>query len=647
MLVCPKCGSTFTRALEFCGLDGARLVESAVDPLLGRTLERYAISSMLGSGGMARVYRARHVYLEQDFALKVLNGELAQDKGLARRFEREARALSRIKHPSVVTVTDFGISKEGLLFMVMELLEGPTLSAELRQAGPLEPARAATIIKHVALGLGAAHERGFVHRDLKPGNVMLTRSSAGEQAKILDFGLVRMLTPDPGDPQLTLEGMMFGTPTYMSPEQFQGAEAGPAADLYALGVILYQLLTGTPPFQGTVEELAIHHLKHPPPPLRLSYSGLAELAMALMQKEPADRPQSAAGVAKRIDELAVSTRISQRPQAVERTSSRPRKSSLPRPADSDSFPALSRPVLAEERTQLTQLGATTPGLDDDAVREALGPRWQPWAIAGLVAALGAGGYFAVQRGWLPPNATEIEVAPEEPVVATPNVPSFVADGGIKTVAPPTKAVAPPTKTVAPPTKAEPAPRDAGVGRDAAVRDADARPRPDAATEIEVPYVIVPDEVAHERSFAELDHALGWALTEKRLSWSDLAMLAPEDAKNWGRWYRNQGEPPAQILLQTFDALIRAIEAARIDRTFLEAKAKRVKKALDSIPRHGRNDRYDALVIRLGEINKTLQPEPLRRAPDTISQDLSVLEADILNHANEVKQAPATQTSTTD
>src|SRR5437016_3729218 len=136
MRSCPRCGSNYTKDLEFCGLDGERLVETSDDPLIGKTIDRYKITGLIGDGGMARVYRAMHVYLDQAVAIKVLHGEVASDRSLARRFQREAQASSKIKHPNVVSIIDFGTSKDGPIFMAMELLTGRTLSEAIRDEGP-------------------------------------------------------------------------------------------------------------------------------------------------------------------------------------------------------------------------------------------------------------------------------------------------------------------------------------------------------------------------------------------------------------------------------------------------------------------------------------------------------------------------------
>jgi len=324
MLACPRCGSTYQREVVYCGLDGEKLVHVESDPLLGRTIDRYAIEGVLGDGGMARVYRARHVHLAQPFAVKVLFGDMASDRGLAERFRREAMSAAQIKHPNVVAVTDFGVSPEGLSFMAMELLTGPTLN-EVRRQGPtpLTPARIAALMKQIVAGLGAAHALGFVHRDLKPKNIMVVNEGITQLVKILDFGLVR--TIDTGDARLTQQGQIFGTPAYMAPEQISEAEVDARTDLYALGAILYELLSGRPPFVGTMTEIFRKHLYEAPAPLS-DVSGLGELAMVLLSKEKNARPRGAQEVLEIIDSLGLqpdSVLVSVPPALAERRTSKP------------------------------------------------------------------------------------------------------------------------------------------------------------------------------------------------------------------------------------------------------------------------------------------------------------------------------------
>ena len=174
--------------MKHCGIDGTALVESDVDPLIGETIDRYKITRPLGRGAMGAVYHAKHVTLQREHALKVLYGDFAVDEKQAERFRREAIAISKIDHPNIVTVHDFGSTPEGLMFLVMEYVEGRTLKEVIRGDSPLSYSRIGRHTSQMACGLQAAHLEGLVHRDLKPGNVMVLDSPTGETAKILDFG---------------------------------------------------------------------------------------------------------------------------------------------------------------------------------------------------------------------------------------------------------------------------------------------------------------------------------------------------------------------------------------------------------------------------------------------------------------------------
>ncbi len=298
MLVCPRCSALFVRDVVCCGLDGERLVEVDRDPLVGRRLDRYLIREVLGDGGMARVYRAEHVHLGQPVALKILHGDMASERRFAERFRREARSAAQIRHPHVVEVKDFGITEAGLNYMAMELLEGTTLSELLQQQRRPDLSMIAEVIRQAALGLSAAHGLGFVHRDLKPRNLILVREAGALRLKILDFGLVRLL--ESTDTRLTVHGQVFGTPAYMAPEQIVDGPIDARTDLYALGVILYELLAGRRPFAGDMGELLDKQVRAWPPELD-DRSGLGALALAMMSKSPAGRPSSALEVVAAID----------------------------------------------------------------------------------------------------------------------------------------------------------------------------------------------------------------------------------------------------------------------------------------------------------------------------------------------------------
>jgi serine/threonine protein kinase len=224
MRSCPRCRSVYVGNAEFCGVDGERVVDSSNDPLIGCTIDRYSIKERLGQGGMASVYRATHEVLGRDQAIKLLHGEMAGDRGLTERFKREAKVMARIDHPNVVQVVDFGVTPEGLHFLVMELLHGRTLQQILKDEGGLAPSRAAKLLKQIAAGLSVAHEVGFIHRDLKPANVMVVEDNGEEIPKILDFGLVRIGQDDDENDEITRErltrtGVTMGTLQYMGPSR--------------------------------------------------------------------------------------------------------------------------------------------------------------------------------------------------------------------------------------------------------------------------------------------------------------------------------------------------------------------------------------------------------------------------------------------
>ncbi|MFN7150400.1 MAG: Stk1 family PASTA domain-containing Ser/Thr kinase [Microthrixaceae bacterium] len=254
--------------------------------------DRYEIHRRLARGGMAQVYLARDRSLDRPVAVKELVPEFAADPSFVERFRREAQAAANLSHPNVVGVYDWG-AQDGTYFIVMEYVDGPSLSRVLRSDGPFHPNRAAEIASEVAAGLGFAHSRGVVHRDVKPGNVLLTRSG---QAKVTDFGIARALSSP--DEDLTQAGSVMGTATYFSPEQAQGLAVDPRSDLYSLGVVLYELVTGRPPFNGdTPLAIAYKHVQDQPAPPSTLMSGLPEaleaIIMKLLSKRPDDRYASA------------------------------------------------------------------------------------------------------------------------------------------------------------------------------------------------------------------------------------------------------------------------------------------------------------------------------------------------------------------
>lgn len=233
--------------------------------LTGQVVDgRYRVEALLGRGGMSEVYRARHLRLDRPCALKVIHPSRAADPDAASRFEREATAASRINHPNICAVYDFGIAPDGTRYLAMELLDGSSLAREL-DGGPVSLERAGRIALDCAAGLEAAHEAGIVHRDLKADNVMLVARGGRESAVITDFGIAR----GSGDAALTRDGLMVGTPEVMSPEQIAGDPVGAASDQYQLALLVCRLLTGSFPFTGlTTQETMSRRLTSPPLPLR-------------------------------------------------------------------------------------------------------------------------------------------------------------------------------------------------------------------------------------------------------------------------------------------------------------------------------------------------------------------------------------------
>src|SRR2546425_901537 len=250
MLHCPTCGRHYTADFSVCPEDQTPLQADAtvagaapVDPLVGHTLDdKYRLEARLGIGGMGTVYRARHLLIDRPVAVKVLNPRFVEDEAARTRFRREAKASGRLQHTNAVTVTDFGQTQDGYVYLVMELLEGRTLRDVLAKEAPLDVARSVSIMLQVSSAVAAAHDAGIIHRDLKPANIFIVqRSNVPALVKVLDFGIAKVAaeTLDDDDHQtLTQVGAMIGTPRYMSPEQCNGSPLTPAADVYSLGVIL-------------------------------------------------------------------------------------------------------------------------------------------------------------------------------------------------------------------------------------------------------------------------------------------------------------------------------------------------------------------------------------------------------------------------
>jgi serine/threonine protein kinase len=350
-VTCPRCGAAFERRLvdgEFAGACPACLAGVAVAPTVpeavvplapGDKIQGYEILDVLGRGGMGTVYKARQTSLQRPVAIKVLNPAMAKDVEFVRRFEREARVLASVNHPHVVGVHDFGRGSDlvagDFLYLVMEYVDGRTLEDDLK-------ARTKTLeellrsFRDVAKGLEAIHAAGLVHRDLKPSNILI---GADGRARVSDFGLAMHAETDQ---KLTQSGMLLGTPHYISPEQAQGKKVDGRADLYALGVMLFEAAAGRPPFQApSATALLLKHVNEAPPPLYKlaphAPRGLQELVRRLLAKNPAARPDGATAVARDLDQILAELKAA--PPA-----SRERVLASAPPAAKAAFPL--KPVLA-------------------------------------------------------------------------------------------------------------------------------------------------------------------------------------------------------------------------------------------------------------------------------------------------------------
>jgi serine/threonine-protein kinase len=266
--------------------------------MVGEALGNYRLVAQIGSGSMGVVFLAEHQRIERRVAIKVLGPELVSDQRALQRFFVEALATSRIRHPGIVEVFDCDVDATGRAYIVLEHLEGETLAERLRRAGKLHWSAAGLIARRLADALGAAHEKGIVHRDLKPENVFLVGNGRDPTAavKVLDFGVAKLLASE-AISRVTMRGTVVGTPEYMSPEQCAGAEVDHRADIYALGCILFEMLTGQPPFlTSTVRELALAHRFRPAPSAAASCPDLpdwlGDLLARMLAKEPERRPAS-------------------------------------------------------------------------------------------------------------------------------------------------------------------------------------------------------------------------------------------------------------------------------------------------------------------------------------------------------------------
>lgn len=305
MKICPACKKRYEDKMLVCP-DDSQALDKDLTYLVGTVLDgQYQIEALLGQGGMGAVYRARHKLLGDQVAIKIIQPEASISAEFQKRFLREGQAARSFQHPNVITVHDLRMTEDGLIYLVMEYIEGSSLHGELKKQGRFSPAQALEILEPIASALTAAHATGVVHRDLKPDNIMIGKSAQGQRiVKLLDLGLAKLRNNEAT--MLTVQGQILGTPQYMSPEQWNGVEdIDGRTDLYSLACVFYELIAGRRPFDGkTLESLACQHALNMPTPLHEVVKGVPpEFSNAIARALEKDRTKRQETCAELIDEL--------------------------------------------------------------------------------------------------------------------------------------------------------------------------------------------------------------------------------------------------------------------------------------------------------------------------------------------------------
>ncbi|MBL8605974.1 MAG: serine/threonine protein kinase [Myxococcales bacterium] len=378
--------------------------EVSVDPHVGLVVGgRFRVEELLGSGGMARVYRATQLSIGEDVAIKFLARIFSLEPDVRERFRREALALARLRHPGIVSVIDYG-EHDGELYIVMELLKGQPLSEVLEQGGGKLPlVRLSVVFDQLLAVLEAAHAAGIVHRDLKPSNVMLLDApDSGDRIKLLDFGLAHVPTEGP---KLTQTGLVQGTPAYMSPEQCKGEHVAEPADVYAVGVMLYEAMTGRLPFEGGgAPVLMSQHMFVDPPPMSAAdapvAAGLEEVVRQALAKRAEDRPT--------VSELRA----------------------LLASALKGTDPVTMAAHATEERRRGAALTRSERALTSPKPRETIAAATRGAASSRVALACGDGARAESLRATLGVRGVAVDLVPPEPDAALGPVAALVVDGGL-------------------------------------------------------------------------------------------------------------------------------------------------------------------------------------------------------------------------
>ncbi|HYS07566.1 MAG TPA: protein kinase [Myxococcales bacterium] len=354
---CPRCARALPPGVaKVCVYCGAALV---ADPRIGQVVAgRFRIEELIGQGGMGKVYRARQLGLDRAVCLKMLKPSVLEDPTVVGRFEREAMAASRLNHPNSIQVLDFGRNDaDGALYLAMEYVQGKDLRAVLRDEWPVPEKRLCHIMAQVLAALGEAHAHNVIHRDLKPENIMVEqRRNQPDFVRVLDFGIARILDSDL--PRLTRNDVVCGTPQYMAPEQATGGQLDARCDLYAVGIIFYQLVTGQVPFDGPSSMDVLTRQVHEPPmpprkrqPKAVISPPLESLILRVLSKNPAQRPQTAEEFRQLVLAIADPASVPPRAQPI------PARATPPRPAPVRQDAPRERPAVRTRRVRPLALAA--------------------------------------------------------------------------------------------------------------------------------------------------------------------------------------------------------------------------------------------------------------------------------------------------
>ena len=457
--ICPTCGTEYPANERFCPRDGTALrSQGGGTDLVGSIIgERYHVLKKLGEGGMGQVYLAEHVKMGRKSAVKVMNPGMVHDADAISRFNREAANASRINHPNVAGIYDFGETSDGLIYLAMEFIEGESLTSLVEKNGALTPTRAADIAKQAADGLSVAHDMGIVHRDLKPDNIMIAKNRDGSDCvKVVDFGIAKAAGAE--NQKVTKTGLVVGTPEYMSPEQLAGDKLTGTSDVYSLALVAFNMFTGKLPFDGeTAQESMIMRLTDEPKSLATmkpdtSWSPEVQAVMGkALQRRAADRYQKAsdfgnalsdavarmpkaapAGATQMIGSLDGATAVVTAPPKTRLDASPPR----PSPAPVESAPVYSGAPAAKSKAPL-------------------------FAGAGVAVALAALAMIYVSKGTgssgATPPANVVAPAPIATPVTSPGQPAVQTPTGTATVPQPStqKPASRPASTVTSPPPAGP------------------------------------------------------------------------------------------------------------------------------------------------------------------------------------------------